>query len=78
MPTFVTYRPDGFGEDELADLARVGQRLSIVVDRHNQWWITHDLLCADLGANTGPKVLTGQIRRGTGVELTAVPWSSET
>ena len=50
---------------------------TIITDRHNQWWITHNVLCAYLGANTGPKVLTGQIRRGTGMELTAVLWSSD-
>ena len=55
----------------------MGQRLSIISDRYNQWWITHNLLCAYLGANTGPKVLTGQIRRGAGMELTAVLWSSD-
>jgi adenylate cyclase len=77
MLTFVTDRPCGFGEDELADLARVGRRLSIAADRHNQYWITHNLLCAYLGANTGPKVLTGQIRRGAGMALTAVLWSSD-
>jgi adenylate cyclase len=77
MLTFVTDRPRGFREDELADLARVGRRLSIAADRHNQYWITHNLLCAYLGANTGPKVLTGQIRRGAGMALTAVLWSSD-
>jgi len=77
MVTFVTDRPGGFTDSELTDLARVAQRLSIITDRHNQWWITHNLLCAYLGANTGPKVLTGQIRRGTGMELTAVLWSSD-
>lgn len=35
------------------------------------------MLNAYLGGRTGPKVLAGQIRRGTGVELTAVPWSSD-
>jgi class 3 adenylate cyclase len=36
------------------------------------------ICCARIsGANTGPKVLTGQIRRGTGMELTAVLWSSD-
>jgi adenylate cyclase len=77
MVTFVTDRPGGFTDSELTDLAYVGQRLSIITDRHNQWWITHNLLCAHLGANTGPKVLSGQIRRGTGMELTAVLWSSD-
>lgn len=77
MLTFVTDRPGGFTDSELTDLARLGHRLSIIADRHNQWWITHNLLTAYLGANTGPKVLTGQIRRGTGMELTAVLWSSD-
>ena len=77
MLTFVTDRHGGFMEGELADLARAGQRLSIIADRHNQWWITHNLLTAYLGANTGPRVLNGQIRRGTGMELTAVLWSSD-
>ena len=77
MLTFVTDRPCGFREDELADLARVGRRLSIAADRHNQYWITHNLLCAYLGANTGPKVLTGEVRRGAGMALTAVLWSSD-
>jgi adenylate cyclase len=77
MLTFVTDRAGGFTDRELADLTRVGQRLSIVADRHNQWRITYNLLCAYLGANTGPHVLSGQIRRGGGVELAAVLWSSD-
>src|SRR5205823_6508046 len=32
---------------------------------------------AYLGAKTGPKVLAGQIRRGTGEEISAVLWSSD-
>jgi adenylate cyclase len=77
MLTFVTDRPGGFADGEIADLTRVGRRMSIVADRHNQWAITHNLLCAYLGANTGPLVLSGEIRRGGGMELTAVLWSSD-
>ncbi len=77
MVTFVTDRPGGFTGKELADLTRAAQRLSIAADRHNQWAITHNLLCAYLGANTGPYVLSGEIRRGGGMELTAVLWSSD-
>jgi adenylate cyclase len=77
MVTFATDRPGGFTDKELADLARVAQRLSIAADRHNQWAITHNLLCAYLGANPGPHVLSGEIRRGGGVELAAVLWSSD-
>jgi adenylate cyclase len=77
MVTFVTDRSGGFRDSELADLARVARRLSIVADRHNQWRITRNLLCAYLGENTGPHVLSGQIRRGTGIELASVLWSSD-
>ena len=77
MVTFVTDRPGGFTANEIDDLARMAQRLAVVVDRHSQWWITRNVLSAYLGERTGPKVLAGQIRRGTGVELTAVLWSSD-
>ena len=77
MLTFVTDRPGGFADREIADLTRAGRRMSIVADRHNQWAITHNLLTAYLGENTGPKVLSGQIRRGAGIELAAVLWSSD-
>jgi adenylate cyclase len=40
MVTFVTDRPGGFTANEIDDLARVGQRLAVVVDRHSQLWIT--------------------------------------
>ena len=77
MLTFVTDRPGGFTDSEIADLTSLAQRLAIVADRHNQWRITLNLLSAYLGASTGPKVLDGQIRRGTGMDLTAILWSSD-
>ncbi|MBV9152452.1 MAG: adenylate/guanylate cyclase domain-containing protein, partial [Alphaproteobacteria bacterium] len=40
-------------------------------------WLTRNLLAAYLGERTGPKVLDGQIRRGTGIALNAVLWSSD-
>jgi adenylate cyclase len=77
MVTYVTDRPGGFTESEIADLTRVSQRLSVLVDMHNQKAISRNVLNAYLGAKTGPKVLEGQIRRGTGVEINAVLWSSD-
>jgi adenylate cyclase len=77
MITFVTDRPGGFTPGEIADLTRVARRLAVTVDRYSQAWITHNVLTAYLGARTGPKVLAGQIRRGAGIELTAVLWSSD-
>jgi adenylate cyclase len=77
MVTFVTDRVGGFTANEIDDLSRVAQRLAVVVDRYSQEWVTRNVLTAYLGVRTGPKVLAGQIRRGHGVELTAVLWSSD-
>lgn len=77
MVTFVTDRPSGFTDAEITDLTRVAQRLAIVIDRQSQAWILRNVLTAYLGERTGPKVMDGQIRRGTGIELNAALWSSD-
>jgi adenylate cyclase len=77
MVTYVTDRPGGFAEPEIADLTRVSQRLPVVADMYSQRSIASNLLNAYLGAKAGPRVLAGQIRRGTGEEISAVLWSSD-
>ena len=77
MVTFVTHRAGGFADSEITDLTRIAQRLAIVIDRQSQSWVLRNVLAAYLGERTGPKVMDGQIRRGTGIELTAVLWSSD-
>jgi len=67
----------GFLEPEVADLARASHRLPVLIDMHNQRAIARNVLNAYLGAKTGPRVLAGQIRRGTGEEISAVLWSSD-
>jgi adenylate cyclase len=77
MVTYVTDRPGGFAEPEIADLTRVSQRLPVVADMYSQRSIASNVLNAYLGAKAGPRVLAGQIRRGTGEEISAVLWSSD-
>ena len=77
MAAYVTDRPDGFSEREIADLTAVSERLSIVADMNSQRQIAENVLKAYLGAQTGRKVLAGQIRRGSGEEIAAVLWSSD-
>lgn len=77
MVSYLSNRPGGFGEAEVADLRRVSLLLSIVADTHSQRSLARNVLNAYLGAKTGPKVLAGQIRRGTGEEISAVLWSSD-
>src|SRR5262252_8878251 len=77
MVTYVTDRPGGFTADEIADMTRVSQRLGVVCDIQGLWWVATNVLNAYLGPKTGPRVLAGQTRRGTGEELTVVLWSSD-
>ena len=75
--TFVSDRPGGFTDDEVADMSRVAQRLPVVMDMHSLRAIADNLLTAYLGPITGPRVLGGHIRRGQGDTITAVLWSSD-
>ena len=77
MVTYVTDRGTGFSEPEIVDLTRISQRLGVVFDMYSQRAIVNNVLNAYLGAKTGPRVLDGQIRRGTGEAITAVLWSSD-
>jgi adenylate cyclase len=77
MVTYVSDQAGGFTAAEIADMTRVSQRLPVLYDMHSQRWIARNILNAYLGPQTGPKVLAGQIRRGTGEELNAVLWSSD-
>ena len=75
--TFVTDRPDGFTQAEISDLTHMAHLIAVVGDMHSQRALARNVLTAYLGAMTGPKVLDGQIRRGTGQTLDAVLWSSD-
>ena len=75
--TYTTDGVDGFSAQQVAELTGISQRMSIACDSFTQRALMRHLLSIYLGANAGPKVLAGQIRRGTGEELTAVLWSSD-
>jgi adenylate cyclase len=77
MMSYVTDRPDGFTAAEIEDMTHVSQYIAIVADMHTQRALSRNVLNAYLGPNTGPKVLAGPIRRGTGEALAAVLWSSD-
>jgi adenylate cyclase len=77
MAAYVTDRPGGFSEQEIADLTAVSERLSIAADMNSQRQIAQNVLKAYLGAQSGRKVLAGQIRRGSGEAIAAVLWSSD-
>ena len=77
MASYTTDRPGGFSEEEIAQLRAVSERLSVLADTHIQRQIAENVLKAYLGPHTGPLVLAGKIRRGTGDTINAVLWSSD-
>jgi adenylate cyclase len=77
MLSFASDRPGGFTADHIKELTRLSQYIAAVADMHTQRALSRNVLNAYLGPNTGPKVLAGKIRRGTGETLAAVLWSSD-
>jgi adenylate cyclase len=77
MASYSTDRPGGFTDEEIAQLRAVSDRLSVLADTHIQRQIAENVLKAYLGPQTGPLVLAGKIRRGTGDTINAVLWSSD-
>jgi adenylate cyclase len=77
MMTFASRSPGGFAEAEIVDLTRISRGISILADMNSQKQIAENVLRAYLGAQTGPRVLAGKIRRGSGEEISAVIWSSD-
>ena len=75
--TYTTDRVEGFSTRQVSELTGISRRMSVACDSFGQRELTRHLLKIYLGPNAGPKVLAGQIRRGTGEELTAVLWSSD-
>jgi adenylate cyclase len=77
MASYVADRPGGFTETEIADLKALSARLSVMADLNSQGQIAENILKAYLGPQTGPRVLDGRIRRGSGEAISAVLWSSD-
>jgi adenylate cyclase len=77
MVGYIADRPGGFTDGDITDLTWISRRLPMIIDMHVHRALVRNLLSAYLGAKTGPRVLTGQIRRGMGEALTAVLWSSD-
>src|SRR6185312_14316044 len=74
---YVGDRPGGFADEEIAQLTSIAEPLAVAADWFSQRLIAANVLNAYLGPITGPRVLSGQIRRGTGDEIAAVLWSSD-
>ncbi len=72
--TFLTDRPGGFTDAEIAGLAEVAEMLTVIVETQTHRRIVSALLDTYVGHRTGERVLSGAIKRGDGETVRAVIW----
>jgi len=75
--TYVSDAPGGFRQAEIDVLTGFARDIALIADMRAQRQIAENVLSAYLGAQTGSRVLTGQIRRGSGERISAAIWSSD-
>jgi adenylate cyclase len=71
LASFTTRRPGGFSDEQLAALQRLRIPVGRIAEIMGLRRKAHNILEAYLGAQTGQKVLAGQIKRGDGEEIRA-------
>jgi len=74
LASFTSRQPGGFSDAELAALRRLRAPFGRVAEILSLRRKAQNILDAYLGAQTGQKVLAGQIKRGGGEEIRAVIW----
>jgi adenylate cyclase len=75
--TWATDRPSGFSDEDIADLARLGDLIAAIVEMHVERSVSEIVASTYLGRQVGQRVLNGAIRRGEGEEIRAVLWFSD-
>ncbi len=77
LATYLTDRPGGFTDAELAALDRVQQRLAVAVKVAVREQVVRNVLEAYLGPRAGREVLDGTITVGSGKRIEAVIWMAD-
>jgi adenylate cyclase len=75
--SYISDAVGGFRQAEIDLLTGFSQDVAVIADMRSQRQIAENVLTAYLGAQTGPRVLAGQIRRGSGEAMRAAIWSSD-
>jgi adenylate cyclase len=75
--TFMTDRPAGFSDDDIAKFRRLMDYLAPVAESHIGHSVSTTLLDTYLGRIVGEQIMGGLIRRGDGREINAVLWFSD-
>ena len=72
--SWLTDRPGGFTDAEIAGLAEIAEMLTMVVETQTHRRIVSALMDTYVGHRTGERVLSGAIKRGDGETIRAVIW----
>jgi len=72
--SWLTDRPGGFTDAEIAGLAEIAEMLTVVVETQTHRRIVSALMDTYVGHRTGERVLSGAIKRGDGETIRAVIW----
>jgi adenylate cyclase len=74
---YVSDAVGGFRQAEIDLLTGFARDIALIADMRSQRQIAENVLSAYLGAQTGPLVLAGRVRRGSGERISAAIWSSD-
>ena len=75
--TFMTERPEGFSDEDIAKFHRLMDHLAPIAESHIGHTVSTTLLDTYLGRVVGEQILGGLIKRGDGQEINAVLWFSD-
>lgn len=75
--TLATLQDGGFKQSQLDDLSRLLDIFALHVDRHIVTRIAKNISHTYLGQMAGGRVVRGTIKRGTGISISAIVWSSD-
>ncbi len=75
--TLATCQADGFNASQNEHLMRLLDVFALHVERHIISRIARNISYTYLGREAGEKVVSGTIKRGTGVTIEAIVWSSD-
>lgn len=77
IASWLTDRPSGFSDRDIAALMRIQKRLAVACKVTIKEQTARNVLDAYLGRSAGKRVLQGQIKLGDGEEINAVIWFSD-
>ena len=75
--TLATLQDGGFTQPQLASLSRLLDIFALQVERHIVSRIAQNISYTYLGRMAGERVIKGTIKRGTGLSIRAIVWSSD-